>query len=57
MRGYIDSIAKAIPGNGGRGPRRGAEQRMPRSLRPRATRETFVPVREAAIVRGLSRAA
>lgn len=53
MRGYIDTVARAIPGRH----RHDDERPMPRRLRPRATRSTFVPVREGSIVRGLSRAA
>jgi hypothetical protein len=53
MRGYIDTVARAIPGRH----RHDDERRMPRRMRPRATRSTFVPLREASIVRGLSRAA
>jgi len=56
MRGYVGTVAKVVSGRGG-SRRDAAEQRMPRRLRPRATRATFVPVREASIVRGLSRAA
>ena len=57
MRGYLDTVARALPGLHRHESRRSDIQRMPRSMRPRQTRTTFVPVREAAIVRGLSRAA
>ncbi|MFT4219317.1 MAG: hypothetical protein QM611_02195 [Microbacterium sp.] len=51
MRSYLDSVAMALPALHREG------DRMPRRLRPRATRATFVPQREASVLRGLARVA
>lgn len=51
MRTYIDSVAKAVHLG------RRDDRRVPRHLRPRTARSTFVPARDESFVRGLSRAA
>ncbi len=48
MRAYIDTVAKALSG------RRRPEQQVPRHLRPRLTRSTFVPVRDESVLRGMA---
>lgn len=52
MRAYIDSIGRALSV-----PARRDLPRVPRSMRPRVGRSTFVPVRQESSARGLSRAA
>jgi len=55
MRGCIDAVAGVLSGRRRRSA--GDEGRMPRRLRPRASRSTFVPLREVSVLRGLARAA
>ncbi|MFT4228899.1 MAG: hypothetical protein QM602_01255 [Microbacterium sp.] len=48
MRAQLESITKALHRH---------ESRMPRHLRPRATRSTYVPLRDEAVLRGVARLA
>lgn len=52
MRGYIGSLGRAL-----RVTNPHHAVRVPRSMRPRVTRSTYVPVSEASVLHGLSRAA
>lgn len=51
MHAYIDSLTRALHMT----PRRDVV-RVPRSMRPRVTRSTYLPIREESVLRGVTRA-